>query len=269
MESDSSSSNQETPPQSEHIREGIRETVAETAAETVSTENLTRKRKYLTIEERQERDSKAHPLLPACTENCRKKCNTKFHKGRRTEMNKEFWQLSYNQRRQWIVGATTTVAPARRQGDQVKPRTSTYYYKMRDSSGKEIPVCKTFFLQTLGYKGNNNSFIQTMLKPLEAGTSTALDDKRGKHSPKNKIDRQSIKDHIESFHPSILHYCRVHAPNRRYVPTDLNIKYMYDDYLGRNPAISFELYRQTLKAMNVSFTKSGEDVKGAACMKFT
>ena len=37
-----------------------------------------------------------------------------------------------------------------------------------------------------------------------------------------------ISSHISKFNPCISHYRRKHAPNRLYLPSELNIKVMYD-----------------------------------------
>lgn len=50
----------------------------------------------------------------------------------------------------------------------------------------------------------------------------AQTDKRGKKEYKEKIDRNQLKEHIESYRPAIAHYRRKHAPNKRYLPSDLN-----------------------------------------------
>lgn len=89
----------------------------------------------------------------------------------------------------------------------------------------------------------------------------AIPDRRGRHSPKNKIDKTSIINHINSFEPSISHYRREHAPNRKYLPTDLNIQMMYNDFKIKEPNVvfSYELYRKTLQKMNISFVKLGHE----------
>lgn len=85
-------------------------------------------------------------------------------------------------------------------------------------------------------------------------------DRRGQTSI-NKIDSTLIKEHINSFEPTIAHYRRAHAPNRKYLPTDLNITIMYKDFKIKhaNFKCSYELYRRTLQEMNISFVKLGHE----------
>ena len=51
-------------------------------------------------------------------------------------------------------------------------------------------------------------------------------DMRGRHAPIHKTNEstiQSIIDHIESYHPSVSHYRRKHAPLRRYLPSRMTV----------------------------------------------
>jgi hypothetical protein len=56
-------------------------------------------------------------------------------------------------------------------------------------------------------------------------------DKIGRHPKYSKFDRELIKQHVESFSPSISHYRREYAPNRKYLPSDLTITKMDRFYL--------------------------------------
>lgn len=54
-----------------------------------------------------------------------------------------------------------------------------------------------------------------------------------------------IKNHIKLFKPVVSHYKLTHCPKRRYLPQDISIRFLYDDYcnLKGSNKISFELYR--------------------------
>ncbi|KAH9639975.1 hypothetical protein HF086_008070, partial [Spodoptera exigua] len=125
-------------------------------------------------------------------------------------------------------------------------------------SERKFEVCKIFFLTTLGYnKKNDRRILDAIKKPWNAQT-----DKRGKREHKEKIDRNQLKEHIESFRPAIAHYRRKHAPNKRYLPSDLNATLMFKDFQDKFPDIkvSYELYRHFLKKdMNISFTLLGNE----------
>jgi len=94
---------------------------------------------------------------------------------------------------------------------------------------------------------------------MRNGNEMITRDQRGRHTPSNKLDMQPFYDHIESFHPSVSHYRREHAPHRRYLPSDVNIKLMYADFLEKGNSCSYESYRKAVKLKNISFAKLGEE----------
>ena len=83
---------------------------------------------------------------------------------------------------------------------------------------------------------------------------------RGRHPPKFKIDRDVICRHIETFHPTVSHYCREHAPNVKYLPSDVTITSMHEDFVQKNPQLkcSYEAYRKIVAEENIHFTKQCE-----------
>lgn len=94
----------------------------------------------------------------------------------------------------------------------------------------------------------------------ETQLSPKTDGRKGK-IPHNKIDRTLIVQHIKTFKPSTSHYRREHAPNRLYLPSDLTIRKMHSDFKIKNPnfACSYELYREEVDKMNISFVKLGHE----------
>ena len=95
-------------------------------------------------------------------------------------------------------------------------------------------------------------------------------DRRGKHTPPNKLDEKYLKDidnHIMSFDPSISHYRRVHAPNRLYLPSELSINRMFKDYEAGGGKLSYEIYRRQLNMKNTSFAKLGHE-ECEMCLKY-
>ena len=98
-------------------------------------------------------------------------------------------------------------------------------------------------------------------------------DKRGRHEPSNKISEQDIdviRKHILSFNPALPHYRRKHAPNRRYLSSELSITTMHRDYSERDDVrkVSYWAYERELNNLNVSFAKLGcEDCEVCAAQK--
>ena len=92
-------------------------------------------------------------------------------------------------------------------------------------------MCKSFFLGTLGNHPKNDQIISNLFKKLDGDTPNGSPtvDKRGKQT-KWVSDKESIRQHIESYGQAVSHYNREKTPLRRYLPGDISIKAMFDDY---------------------------------------
>jgi len=94
---------------------------------------------------------------------------------------------------------------------------------------------------------------------------TPTSDKRGKHPAINKFKKETlVMDHIESFNPTISHYRREHAPNIRYLPSDVTITFMHQHFIEKFPELdrnytSYEYYRCKVKEKNISFAQLGHE----------
>ena len=102
----------------------------------------------------------------------------------------------------------------------------------------EHEVCKTFFLHTLGYKSDN--VVTVPLKSKSSSLITPHLDQKGKHPPPHAmtdVEKENIQLHIESYRPCVSHYRREHVPNRRYLPSDVTIQEMYNNYKADHSAV--------------------------------
>ncbi|XP_072041154.1 uncharacterized protein [Amphiura filiformis] len=216
-----------------------------------------------TPEARKERDSQKYPLLDPCPPTCKRHCIQKINQERRKAIHSQFWEMDYNKRRDWIYTHINQEEPKRRVLHPASHMTRevSRYYHMPDSEGNDKMVCAVFFRHTLGYK--HNKIITHTLASIKAEEIATPVDARGRHAPKHKLGNdalQTIKDHINSYHPSVSHYRREHAPLRRYLAPELTCKDMYKDFNTKHPGIcKRERYRTTLKSMNISFAKLGEE----------
>lgn len=105
-------------------------------------------------------------------------------------------------------------------------------------------------------KKNNDTMVRNTLRNVPLGSLTPKTDRRGRAPAHNKIDRDLIRAHVETFHPDVSHYRREHALETRYLPSDITVDLMHKDIIGKNGVrCSYDLYRKTLKKMNISFTK--------------
>ncbi len=140
-------------------------------------------------------------------------------------------------------------------------------YKINDKC-----VCKTFFLHTIGY--NCDKVIRCAYEANDKvyGLPFIGAQIHGKVNcePHNKISedfRKLIIDYIESYRPSVSHYTLSHAPNRRYLSTELSISKLYNDFIlnvSKNTEIKqkckYEYFRKVFKTLNISFANPIADL---------
>ena len=205
-----------------------------------------------------EKQKRKHPILPPCK--CRLDCISMISQGRRNEIHTRFWEQDFNNRRNWILSHRISCESG-----------SKHYYNISDERGVKRNVCVKFFLSTLGFSSNN---ILRSLNRSGASNSSLFvpEDKRGRHVPKHALKEdvsKAIDDHIEKFHPSISHYRREHAPNRRYISPEITIHLMYKIFVEEHPEykIGYEALRRRISAKNIGFTAQGT-LTCETCLRF-
>lgn len=233
-----------------------------------------RKKFELTAEERKKiklrEEVEAHAVrqLQQCSEACAKKCVQNIDRKHRANINKEFWNMDKASRNMFVLHHVHERQPKRKTVGENSRRSRTLVYSFSNNNGESVQVCKNFFLGTLGYEKNNDRIVRNILPALKSKSFIPPRSEKNQHHNK-KIDRDIIIKHINSFRPTISHYRRDHAPNRRYLPSDVTIKGMYDDFRTKNPGINFSyyLYRQVVAEQNISFAKLGHE-ECWACEEF-
>lgn len=135
-------------------------------------------------------------------------------------------------------------------------------YHLINDAGKREPVCKLFFLATLGYS-RTSSVVQELLT-TQADQISPSGDKRGRHEPHNALGADCdalINAHIMSYNPAISHYRREHAPNRLYLPSELTERQMHQDFNNNHPnnKCSYVTYTRHVKKLSISFVKLGSE----------
>jgi len=219
------------------------------------------KKRPRTSEEQIAASKEKHPLLPPCTNECRRKCCQKISPVRRADIHEQFWTQAYDFRRMWLFHhiVRVEVQRTRTAGENSrKPRQSSFRYKLPDDSGNEVFVCKPFFLHILGYASDK---VVTCLMSATSPTFLSPNPStRGKHKPPNCVDESVIIDHINSFNPQISHYRREHAPRRRYLAPEITIKFMFSDFESKYPKFcTYDKYRKVVQKLHISFCKLGEE----------
>lgn len=204
-----------------------------------------------------------HKVLPGChTEHCKKQCFEKITEDRRSDVNFQYWNMTWKERRVFILSTCQCVDVKTRKNKELTNRKNTLKFYITDDRGNKIQVCKPFFLTTLGFKKTNDRVLD-VLRHYPNGQVEAHDDLRGNKPPKKYLYQHLIEDHIESFNPTISHYRREHAPNVRYLPSDITVTLMHQLFLEKYPepqyTISYDYYRNQVSKKNISFTVLGHE----------
>ncbi len=199
------------------------------------------------------------PMRGPCGAKCRRQCSGKFSEDRRLEIWSEYGNMTYAQKRAFIFASVSQVPTEKVSANPSRQRSRSFVYRLQDTQKTPQQVCKLFYLSTLGYHPTNNSLVLSVMGKAITTALAPPNDMRGRHEPANKLDLQPLIDHIESFHPSVSHYRREHAPFRRYLPSDVTVKLMFANFIEKGNRCSYETYRKTVKSKNISFTKLGEE----------
>lgn len=226
-----------------------------------STSNqIKRKKKDILKTLCKEKKREAHfDLLHECK--CILQCSKRFSSDLRRRVNTNYWNASYEGQQSFILQNVKEVPVKRRRGDAnlTPSKTRSFQYELHNDEGAKEQVCLAFFLNTLGYKKINSHVIYRCFK-LD---SILSDDKRGKFEKKKDL-RQDMKENIFGYHPVESHYHREHSPHILYLPSDLNCKKMFDNWVvARREANlgtgSYSLYCDVLKKNKIKMTKLGNE----------
>lgn len=212
-------------------------------------------------------------LRPACTgdtcKNFGRLCRN-FTEDQRNDILSAFYELGdLTRQREFVVRhirvektkqKTTTTENSRR-------KNSNYYFLPLE--GKNVPVCRSFFLATLSI---SQKVVRTALTKI-SNTGILEGEMRGGKSKKNqdldKIKREDIENHIKRFPRVESHYCRS-SSTREYLYSDLTIPKMYALYLNdcnHKPPGSITTYRRVFKSLNLSFHSPKKD-QCSLCMMY-
>ena len=113
-------------------------------------------------------------------------------------------------------------------------RSLTMSYFLCVEKSESVSVCKLFHLTTLGFAKNNDVTVMKALHSVDSGSAVPKRDGRGSGMHK-AFDRSAMCSHVESFGPSISHYRREHASNRRHLPSDISVCFMHKDFSYKKP----------------------------------
>lgn len=220
--------------------------------------DIRKRKKYLVpkngrMEFLQKKRVESHEVKPPCK--CKKQCFNKIGQQTRQKINRKYWSKTFTERKAFVSHHTEILNVTKRRSSSTEnfKKMATRKYFLKEDNGTHLQVCKVFFLTTLGYAGNNDTILRNIESPPK--------DKRGSYKRKLKIDKEIIQNHIKKYSPCVSHYRREHAPHKLYLPSDITINMMFQDFkeTHSNITISYEYYRSVIKYMNISFAKLGHE----------
>lgn len=198
---------------------------------------------------------------PNC--HCQLKCDTKICFEQQKILNDRYWNMSWEQQGMFLK-LSCVISNVKRKttstvtGTSTKMERHTHQYFLKSIDDQMHRVCQTFFLSILGYKRG----CSTILKRLNKTTEEITVENRGKYE-RDGVDQlnDQIKMFIEQLNPTISHYRREHAPNRRYLPSDNTIKDLHELFLADHPNVKcgYEKFRVIFNEMNITITNLGHE----------
>lgn len=214
------------------------------------------------------RSSENYPMLGSCK--CNRNCASNLSEDDRIANHASYWNSKNTKgRNSFITTHVKKVEVKRRRLRKSKDTSSALvrdhskiYELMKKVDGntyQSVQVCRTFFLNTLGYKSKNGNVIQKALKKMNPITYEPVNSEVGLAKSRSVLERQqAIRKHVESFHPETSHYRYIHAPNRRYLPDTFSVTGLWEHFKKsqvKYANVKYEIYRKEFQKLNITICK--------------
>lgn len=193
---------------------------------------------------------------------CRKMCHESFPKERQTEIFSEFLKKSGNIKKEIlsnriIVSEKKSERKGRGKKDIQHKREISVNYLLTIKENQTIKVCKKMFSHV---QGLSRAQVDNLVSKKKSSKTGFIDpDCRGKHEPKNKKteERNFIRQFIDAYPKYESHYSRKRS-KKLYLPSNLNIKKMYDEYKdlkkkASETHVSYDVFKQVFKETGYAF----------------
>ncbi|CAH0715769.1 unnamed protein product, partial [Brenthis ino] len=201
-----------------------------------------------------------------CLNKCVLKCSQKITDDERLSIFTDYYNLSSEEKRMFLLNNTSCLQPDRRRKgknyENSKKKDSYQFFFMVNSV--KIKVCKTFFCDTLAI---SQKPIYNVHKTKNKVSNTPSPSKQGKHIKRatSEEDKLLVKEHINSFPRIPSYYCRKDS-SREYLECYLSIKKMYLLYViwieeKNKLPVKEEVYRRIFcNDFNIYFQKPKKDM---------
>jgi hypothetical protein len=189
---------------------------------------------------------------------CRFDCLEKFDDSDRSDIHADFWTLSDLEKRHYYARTVERMTKERtrlRPGSNQAKRKNhgkvfSFKYFFYNGLVKER-VCKSFYLKTLDISQKR---IASYFATCNEATGTPRPSRQGKHVKKRiaDIDRQAVRDHINSFPRVESHYCRAWTL-KQYLEPGLTISRMYELFCEKRAAENPDSEAQYIETVKKHF----------------
>ena len=214
---------------------------------------------------------KARKMIPRqglCNKRCKidSKCTAcpSITEAQRSNLFRKYWRMTWDQRKVYVASRVTShhVTRRRRLDQTNTPSHRNFSFKYSFIvDGKDVPVCKNFFLGTLNMKPS----------PIRKWSLCGTD--KGMVSPLKQMPRRSHpdinkRDALKTFFSSLVkmpsHYCRAETNKVYLEPIFESIAHLYREYIifcteGNLPIGSITIMKQHIATSNLAIYKPRKD----------
>lgn len=190
---------------------------------------------------------------------CVMECRNKVGLDERRILNAEYWKAKPDARKRIIREHVKREQVKRRRVDPNSEyrKIYSYTYQLQDAQQVVHNVCRTFFLNTIGFEQSSSN---TITRAFGIDDENFFD-KRGKHARDRSLSDDMIKN-IKMYDPQPSHYHRENCPKALYLASDIGRKDMFEGWkasreLEGKEVGSASLYNKCLKELNIRFVKKG------------
>lgn len=198
-------------------------------------------------------------LKPVDCSGCSKHCTTFISEEARQDIHVAFWKLDDVLKRHFIINSVVQKPKAKtRTISDLSRRTMTNCYTIQVEN-RPIPVCKTFFLNTLTVSG---TFVTNALKCKLSGNLACVSNRgRAKKNLHKDLDIEVVKEHINTYERVPNHSS---GSQKEYLTAGLSTQQLHNEYIqycGANgiPPVQIWKYREVFKSLNLAFHKPRND----------
>ncbi|KAK0040406.1 hypothetical protein Bpfe_030162 [Biomphalaria pfeifferi] len=181
-------------------------------------------------------------------------CVQKLDDSLRTELFEQYWLVSWERKRDFILSNTVVTETSRKTGEKSRRKQSIHYF-LPSISGK-VKVCQKMFLDTLDI---STKFLQGTIKKSQG---FATPNGNVGRAPANKTPKdimEQVIQFIKRFPTLPSHYCRKDSKSL-YLEPGLSLSKMYtEDTAINHKHVSKKIFDKIFHSLDLSFNNPRKD----------